>query len=109
MTILIIIIVLLLLSITIVSIVKSGVFSKSIDNEIKSVDVPLKIPFTYPIDPAPFKTGYIKNLPPRQKISDYCNSKMYPVEPLYVDYGSSFSTGVENTKYSDVNIFNSSH
>jgi len=60
-----------------------------------------------PIDPTPFHTGYIQNLPPQQKIADACNNTIYPVQPPYVDYGTAFSTAVAKSESCDVNIFNS--
>ena len=56
--------------------------------------IPLKesniIPFKESniISPMPFKVGYIENLPPDQRIADRCNDIMYPVTPIYVDYGN---------------------
>ena len=52
------------------------------------------------INPQPFKTGYIENTP--QPLADVCNSKIYPVEPVYVNYNLN-----ESDLKCDVNVFNS--
>ena len=62
--------------------------------KVESNIIPLKesniIPFKESniISPMPFKVGYIENLPPDQRIADRCNDIMYPVTPIYVDYGN---------------------
>jgi hypothetical protein len=56
------------------------------------------------IDPTPFQTGYLQNSP--QPLADLCNSTMYPVQPLYVEYGEWNGGDCCNGKC-DVNIFNS--
>ena len=53
---------------------------------------------------SPFKTGYIKNTP--QKIADYCNKTMYPVQLEYVNYTKENDTN-KNCDC-DVSKFNSS-
>jgi hypothetical protein len=52
------------------------------------------------IKPQPFKTGYLTDKP-QCNPSDLCNSKMYPVESQYVDYGTFKHCDC------DTNIFNS--
>ena len=60
---------------------------------------------TTPTTPTSFKTGYIDNLPPQQKIADNCNSVMYPINHQYVNYGTPRSSDCCGGEC-DVNIFN---
>ena len=51
-----------------------------------------------PINPTPFKTGYIKNSP--QSNANLCGGARYPVKQPYVDYGPSTSCcGCDNLKF----------
>lgn len=88
------------------SIIAAAVYASSSSNGVKTLP-PSVVSNRQPIDPTPFHTGYIQNLPPQQKIADACNNTMYPVQPPYVDYGSSFSMAAKNAESCDVNIFNS--
>jgi hypothetical protein len=61
---------------------------------------------TDPINPRPFKTGYLKN--PHQKLANLCASKniqtkniLYPVQPRYVEYDLS-----DDNTQCDINLFN---
>jgi len=75
-----------------------GVFNTS-TNPVTSISHVKQSPY---ISPEPFGTGYITNhLPPKQRLADNCNSTIYPIQPPYVNYGTS------NVKNCDVNIFNS--
>ena len=113
----IVIILILVAGLTVSILALTGVFSPNSDNFIRvpdpepdtAVEPDLNITKPPYIDPKPFHTGYINNLPERQKIADLCNSTMYPIQPIYVDYGTGFSTSVStpNTRPCDVNIFNS--
>ncbi len=54
------------------------------------------------INPVPFHTGFINDLPPHQKLANLCcNDVMYPINPIYVNYGLPIRSDC------DVNIFNS--
>ena len=62
------------------------------------------------INPTPFKTGYLDN--PPQHLADLCrsgkggNNVMYPIQPIYVDYGEREGGDCCGGEC-DVNIFNS--
>jgi hypothetical protein len=54
------------------------------------------------INYVPFYTGFINDLPPHQKSANLCcNDVMYPINPIYVNYGLPIRSDC------DVNIFNS--
>ena len=54
------------------------------------------------INPVPFHTGFINDLPSHQKLANLCcNDVMYPINPIYVNYGLPIRSDC------DVNIFNS--
>ena len=65
--------------------------------------VPKPVPKPVPcINPVPFHTGFINDLPPHQKLANLCcNDVMYPINPIYVNYGLPIRSDC------DVNIFNS--
>lgn len=88
------------------AIIAAAVYASSSSNGAKTLP-PSVVSNRQPIDPTPFHTGYIQNLPPQQKIADACNNTIYPVQPPYVDYGTAFSTAVAKSESCDVNIFNS--
>lgn len=88
------------------AIIAAAVYASSPSNGAKTLP-PSVVSNRQPIDPTPFHTGYIQNLPPQQKIADACNNTIYPVQPPYVDYGTAFSTAVAKSESCDVNIFNS--
>jgi hypothetical protein len=92
---------LVLTGLTISVLALAGVFSSKSDKSMEPRVTTDTVPY---IDPMSFQTGYIKDLPKHQKISDVCGGSMYPIQPPYVDYGSSF---VVTAKSCDVNIFNS--
>jgi hypothetical protein len=64
---------------------------------------PISDPKSEPcINPVPFHTGFINDLPPHQKLANLCcNDVMYPINPIYVNYGLPIRSDC------DVNIFNS--
>jgi hypothetical protein len=91
-------IILTITGITFLGLAATGVFN----SPSKSNKTPP--PDTQPyIDPQPFKTGYLTNTP--QPLADVCNSTMYPVQPLYVNYGN--PTHDYRGGECAVNIFNS--
>jgi len=95
--------------------VSTGVLKTSNNSPITSTSSP-KPPYiispppppqTQPplITHTPFKTGYMTNLPPHKKLEDNCNSVMYQINPLYVNYGTPRSRD-SCCGECDVNIFN---
>ena len=57
------------------------------------------------LNPHEFETGYIQDSP--QQVADVCNSKMYPIDSIYVDYGFDDTNGDCKANTCDINIFNS--
>ena len=83
--------------------ITTGAFdSKSDESTLRLSGKENKSPY---INPTPFNTGYIKDIPPQQKLADLCNKVMYPVNPPYVDYGAPITSNCCGD--CDVNIFNS--
>ena len=82
---------LVLVGVIFVVLVATGSFKKgdsgdSGDDGVTHVTQPSpKEEYPY-INPKPFKVGYLKDSP--QKLADVCNTVRYPVQPVYVDYGT---------------------